>query len=382
MTNGAHDRLHAGTPARDSAESWSAPGKRLGDPWHDRPQTTPGTAEATSASPGQALDASTRAFMEPRFGRDFSHVRVHADQGAGASAQAIDAHAYTIGRDVVFGPGRYRPDTRDGRTLIAHELTHVVQQGRSGPSLQTYRVGAADTAAEREAGTVSQLVGAGGAAPPIGQTVDSGTIQRAAGGAIGGGIAGAAFGAGIGAAGGWVGALVGGVIGGVIGMVAGDVATSEARTLNSAEKAEATLVFGTSLNFATAKVSDSAPVMTIGGYARTPFDTAYLPRGYLSKPLADYMPLLIHELTHAWQTQHGISVVRKTATAMRGQSAYDFGGAANLVTAHSAGKKFLDFNTEQQASICGEFYETLKAGGDVSAYLPFIEQVKRGGRVP
>ncbi|MGK9169295.1 DUF4157 domain-containing protein [Inquilinus limosus] len=380
--SGTHDRPHSHTSATDAADSWSPPGHRPAAQRHGGPRAALGAVEATPASPGQSLDASTRVFMEPRFGRDFSHVRVHTDQSAGISARAIDAQAYTVGRDIVFGPGRYRPDTLDGRTLIAHELTHVVQQGRSGPSLQTYRVGAADTAAEREAGEVSQLVGAGAAAPPIGRSADRGTIQRATGGAIGGGVAGAAFGAGIGASAGWVGALVGGVLGGIIGMVAGDVATSEARPLNATEQTEAKLVFGTSLNFSTAKVSDSAPVMTIGGYARTPFDTAYLPRGYLSKPLAEYMPLLIHELTHAWQTQHGISVVRKTVTAMRGSRAYDYGGEAALQAAHAAGKKFTDFNTEQQASICGDFYETLKAGRDVSAYLPFIEQVKRGGRVP
>ncbi len=77
--------------------------------------------------------------MEPRFGRDFSDIRVHTDEGAEASARAIDAQAYTVGRDIVFGPGRYRPDPPSTRPcrLIAHELTHVVQQGRSGPSLQT-----------------------------------------------------------------------------------------------------------------------------------------------------------------------------------------------------------------------------------------------------
>src|SRR2546425_5290586 len=81
------------------------------------------------SSPGQPLDAGTRAFMEPRFRQDFSQVRVHTDAKAAESARAVNALAYTIGRDVVFGAGQYAPGTDEGRKLLAHELTHVVQQG-------------------------------------------------------------------------------------------------------------------------------------------------------------------------------------------------------------------------------------------------------------
>jgi hypothetical protein len=78
---------------------------------------------------GQALPESTRAFFEPRFGTDFSQVRVHTDSHAAASARGVNALAYTIGRDVVFGAGQYAPGTNQGKRLLAHELTHVVQQG-------------------------------------------------------------------------------------------------------------------------------------------------------------------------------------------------------------------------------------------------------------
>jgi hypothetical protein len=78
--------------------------------------------------PGQPLDPAARRFMEPRFGHDFSTVRVHTDAKAGASAQAISAAAYTVGNDLVFGPGRYEPASSAGRALLAHELAHVVQQ--------------------------------------------------------------------------------------------------------------------------------------------------------------------------------------------------------------------------------------------------------------
>ncbi len=65
--------------------------------------------------------------MEPLFGQDFSGVRVHADPRAAQSADAVDAHAYAVGRHIVFGPGEYAPGTAKGRSLIAHELAHVVQ---------------------------------------------------------------------------------------------------------------------------------------------------------------------------------------------------------------------------------------------------------------
>ncbi len=85
-------------------------------------------------SPGRPLEAGVRAFMEPRFGRDFSGVRVHTDAQAAQSAQAVDARAYTVGQHVVFGSGQYAPHSAAGRQLLAHELTHVVQQRQPGRS--------------------------------------------------------------------------------------------------------------------------------------------------------------------------------------------------------------------------------------------------------
>lgn len=82
-------------------------------------------------SSGQSLDAATRALMEPRFRHDFSRVRVHVDSGAAASAQEIDALAYTVGRDIVFASGRFAPHTASGQRLLAHELAHTIQQGEA-----------------------------------------------------------------------------------------------------------------------------------------------------------------------------------------------------------------------------------------------------------
>ena len=83
-------------------------------------------------SSGQPLDPATRAFMEPRFAYDFSQVRVHTDAQAAASAQAVGALAYTVGRDVVFGAGQYTPQVPEGKQLLAHELVHAVQQSAAG----------------------------------------------------------------------------------------------------------------------------------------------------------------------------------------------------------------------------------------------------------
>lgn len=80
------------------------------------------------AAGGHPLDADTRAFMEPRFHKNFSHVRLHWDARAGASARAVQARAFTIGHHIVLAPGEYAPGTPAGQALLAHELAHVVQQ--------------------------------------------------------------------------------------------------------------------------------------------------------------------------------------------------------------------------------------------------------------
>ncbi|WP_321930945.1 eCIS core domain-containing protein [Paraburkholderia guartelaensis] len=84
-------------------------------------------------SPGQPLDAGSRAFMEARFDHDFSDVRVHAGAEAARSADAINAHAYTVGHDIVFASDHYAPDTAGGKKLLAHELAHVMQQRSAAP---------------------------------------------------------------------------------------------------------------------------------------------------------------------------------------------------------------------------------------------------------
>src|ERR1700722_9521200 len=94
-----------------------------------RRRAGPAHVGAALRSPSQPLDQATRQEMELWFGRDLSAVRVHTDGQAAESVRATGAAAYTVGNDVVFGPGRFDPRSAAGRQLIAHELTHVVQQG-------------------------------------------------------------------------------------------------------------------------------------------------------------------------------------------------------------------------------------------------------------
>ncbi len=93
-------------------------------------QTTsaPASVGHTLAQPGAPLTSPVRQHMEQRFGQDFSRVRVHVGGSAEQSARELNANAYTVGNSIVFGSGRFTPETRDGQRLLAHELTHVVQQ--------------------------------------------------------------------------------------------------------------------------------------------------------------------------------------------------------------------------------------------------------------
>jgi len=86
-------------------------------------------SDVLSSGGGQPMDGVTQQFMESRFGQDFSQVRIHTDSRAAESASAIQARAYTSGRDVVFGKGEYQPESESGQRLLAHELVHVGQQG-------------------------------------------------------------------------------------------------------------------------------------------------------------------------------------------------------------------------------------------------------------
>jgi hypothetical protein len=83
---------------------------------------------------GQPLSDPVRGFFEPRLGHDFSGIRVHTNNNAAVVSRELNAKAFTVGSDIAFGAGRYQPQTQEGRSLLAHELTHTIQQGASAPT--------------------------------------------------------------------------------------------------------------------------------------------------------------------------------------------------------------------------------------------------------
>src|SRR5437763_3691 len=121
------------------------------------PSSVPAIVHEILGLPGQPLDSSSRAFMEPRFGRDFSHVRVHTDSRAAESAHAVNALAYTVGSNVVFGAGQYAPQSSKGKQLLVHEMTHVVQQGCGGAGCVS-KMAPPDGSAEKEADQMAAAI--------------------------------------------------------------------------------------------------------------------------------------------------------------------------------------------------------------------------------
>jgi hypothetical protein len=151
-----------GSCSDDKKKKKSIQRRALGDVTSEVPRSVGNVLGAA----GRPLDAGTRASMESRFGQSFAHVRVHTDTHAAESAKEIDAAAYTSGTHIVFGAGRFAPETPAGRRLLAHELAHVVQQ-RSGTALPS-GVGPADDMHERAADRAADAVVAQGPAfaPP------------------------------------------------------------------------------------------------------------------------------------------------------------------------------------------------------------------------
>jgi len=127
----------------------------------DRPTQAPSvptSAREVVFSPGQPLDHAARSWMEPKFGHDFSGVRVHTNSQAAESANSVRARAYTFGNNIVFGTGQYFPAAAVGRQLLAHELAHVVQQDNALQGAGDRKVNDAQDASEREADAIAKNV--------------------------------------------------------------------------------------------------------------------------------------------------------------------------------------------------------------------------------
>jgi hypothetical protein len=125
------------------------------------PTLIPPIVHEVLRSPGQPLDPTTRTTVEPLFGHDFGSVRVHTDAKAAESARAVNALAYTVRHDIVFGAGQYSPRTVNGRRMLAHELAHAVQQSGSLAGVQEHGITEADHPTEREAEAAAHAVVAG-----------------------------------------------------------------------------------------------------------------------------------------------------------------------------------------------------------------------------
>ncbi|CAH1087684.1 eCIS core domain-containing protein [Candidatus Nitrotoga sp. 1052] len=139
--------------------------------------TAPASVEHVLASSGRPLEPVLRQDMEQRFGHDFSGVRVHSGSAAAQSARELNAPAYTAGRDIVFDSGKFAPSTNDGRRLLAHELTHVVQQrGQQVAAQMKLAVSTPGEAGEREADAAADAVMQGRSVPSIAHGFTS--IQR------------------------------------------------------------------------------------------------------------------------------------------------------------------------------------------------------------
>ncbi|MBD0372209.1 MAG: DUF4157 domain-containing protein [Pyrinomonadaceae bacterium] len=148
---------------------------------HELRSAVPPVVHEVLRSQGRPLDSETRAFMESRFDHDFSQVRVHTDAKAAESARAVNAVAYTVGPDVVFGAGMYSPATPGGQRLLAHELTHVVQQhDATAQGVQAMSIEDETSPAEMEAERMSRDVTSGAPVSPVRETMRAGQMGRAA----------------------------------------------------------------------------------------------------------------------------------------------------------------------------------------------------------
>jgi hypothetical protein len=122
-------------------------------------QAVPAIVHEVLGAPGQPLDAASRSYFEPRFGHDFSQVRLHTDAKAAESARAVNALAYTVGKHVVFGAGQFGGASRSARHLLAHELAHTVQQQDAAmPSLARLAISRPGDQDERQADQIADSV--------------------------------------------------------------------------------------------------------------------------------------------------------------------------------------------------------------------------------
>ena len=354
-----------------------------------RPRTVPVGRVLRSQS--EPLPPAVRSLLEPWFGRDLSAVRVHTGPAAAESALAVGAAAYTVGRHIAFAPGHYAPHSEDGRRLIAHELTHVVQQD-AHPGAEHVEILPATDVREHEAHAVADVSGRR-AARHHGAPVGGPLLQRSLLGGILGGLAGAAGGALLGGLlGGPIGAVVGGLVGLVGGALIGDAATTRKRSLTSAEIAYAREVFKDSIDYSEITITRDSMIST--GAPKTLGNVIHL-RSDWGHFVGDTLDLtekgrltLIHEMGHVWQYQNGgLAYIPESLWAQfKG-----FVGAGTRDAAYDwreadlTGLPWEKWNPEQQASAIEDYNKLLRKSkdgtatvrdlADLATLLPYMNKV-------
>lgn len=412
---GAHAQDHPEQPTRasDRAPTAAVTPSVVGDPLAQR-------AAAGTVGGGRPLDPTTRARFESRLGHPLDDVRVHVDARAAQAAKTLDANAYAWGSHIVFDRDRYRPETRDGERLLAHELAHVVQQRETGApavqrDLKAYNEEKSETLGGFSAmggGFSSSYITSTAEAPglraALKDLIDAGKVKevvstdgkvswfaaehhkdaqlseielalQTAGYAKATKLAKAIY----------------DIHGEFLytkdtmttvapfyshtSTIGEKVRTVTNRSMTEWEIRQAKRVFGSAIDYAAVTIADgsiSAKVASAGGYARTIRNVINFPTG-----TSRNMSFMIHELTHVWQYQKtGLSYIPEALWAQmtEGYNYSDEGKSAedSLKDARAAGKTLYSYNLEQQGDILSDYYRRLQKGQDTSAWDPFVGDVK------
>ena len=396
---------------------------------------------AATRGNGSTLDAGTRNFMESRFNADFSTVRVHTSGDAADLSRSLNAHAFTVGSDIYFNNGKYSPGSTDGQQLLAHELTHTVQQGASLQPKQIQRSFFGDLweGIKSVAGTVWDGITTGASAVWNGiragaSAVWSGItavgrwgwdVIRSAGSWLWDFITWMPsrlwnmirhLGRGIADVGLWIADIVSvirgdegllhwlgrAVLGGATWVarffaqvldVAGagelwtlvtNIIKFNTRSLNDTEKEEARKVYGNFISYWQVRIDERSLISAIGAYARsspgmgvTTAHTINFNRPINATAGSGDMAWLIHELGHV--AQYTAVGLQYLGEAVHAQATagYDYGGGSAL-----AGKELRDFNREQQPDILKDYYVDVLTTSSPSAfsadYVRMKDQAQRG----
>lgn len=383
-------------------------------------ETAPPSVDRVLNSLGTPLEPSLRQDMEARFGHDFSQVRVYTDSAAEQSTRDMDANAYTVGKNVVFGSGQFSPETYKGRRLLAHELGHVVQQASTSQSslvqrdLKAYNLVKSESMfmADFSGGGSSSSVSMSAEAPDLRvalsdlMTADKVKEVKSSDGSVSwfaaqhhknvqlDEIRVALVSAGYANADRLARTIydihgeflysnqsltTSGAFYSHTSQLGKKIETVHNRSMTEWEIRQARLVFGNAINYSKVTIADgsiSSKLASVRGYARTVGNVINFPTGRSRN-----MSFMVHELTHVWQYQtNGWSYASSAIWAQitEGYSYADEGktNEQSLLDAREAGKTLGSYNKEQQGDIASDYYIRLQQKKDVSAWQPFINDIK------